>query len=217
MTKAFLSLVIKLVFLITCTLYDLLMFLWENWCWSILGFKGLSITTGILRWRPNFQNETPKVPTKNALNLGVNVFSTEVLIDDTIFTSTTHNGVAILHAPPRQGLAVWRAKAEPSFRRNFKGLRRGSQVYFLNCANGPLPSSKNPHFQMRLGAQPFLWKWVLFAWEWKMISISKAEHLPSFWNRGPGELGNGLITAAVDFGEKMRYFLLRHNFSEITT
>ena len=50
-----------------------------------------------------------------------------------------------------------------------------------------------------------------------MISISKAEHLPSFWNRGPEELGNGLITAAVDFGEKMRYFLLRHNFSEITT
>ena len=48
---------------------------------------------------------------------------------------------------------------------------------------------------MRLGAQPFLWKWVLFAWEWKMISISKAEHLPSFWNRGPGELGNGLLLA----------------------
>ena len=46
---------------------------------------------------------------------------------------------------------------------------------------------------MRLGAQPFLWKWVLFAWEWKMISILKAEHLPSFWNRGPGELGNSLF------------------------
>ena len=26
-----------------------------------------------------------------------------------------------------------------------------------------------------------------------MISLSKAEHLPSFWNRGPGELGNGLL------------------------
>ena len=48
-------------------------------------------------------------------------------------------------------------------------------------------------FKMRLGAQPFLWKWVLFAWERKMISISKAEHLPSFWNRGPGELANGLF------------------------
>ena len=29
-----------------------------------------------------------------------------------------------------------------------------------------------------------------------MISISKTEHLPSFWNRGPGELGNGLLTLA---------------------
>ena len=48
-------------------------------------------------------------------------------------------------------------------------------------------------FKMRPGAQPFLWKWVLFAWEWKMISISKAEHLPSFWNRGPGGLVNGLL------------------------
>ena len=27
---------------------------------------------------------------------------------------------------------------------------------------------------MRLGAQPFSWKWELFEWEWKMISISKA-------------------------------------------
>ena len=48
-------------------------------------------------------------------------------------------------------------------------------------------------FKMRLGAQTFLWKWVLFAWEWKMISILKAEHLPSFWNRGPEELRNGLL------------------------
>ena len=46
---------------------------------------------------------------------------------------------------------------------------------------------------MSSGAQPFLWKLVLFAWEWKMISIPKAQHLPSFWNRGPGELGNGLF------------------------
>ena len=46
---------------------------------------------------------------------------------------------------------------------------------------------------MRPSAQPFLWKWVLFAWEWKIISISKAEHLTSFWNRGPVEYGNGLL------------------------
>ena len=53
---------------------------------------------------------------------------------------------------------------------------------------------------MRLGTQPFLWKWVLFAWERKMISISKAEHLPSFWNRGPGELGNGLFNVCFGSG-----------------
>ena len=44
---------------------------------------------------------------------------------------------------------------------------------------------------MRLGAQPFLWKWILFAWEWKMTSI------PSFWNRGPEELRNGLLVRAL--------------------
>ena len=48
-------------------------------------------------------------------------------------------------------------------------------------------------FKMRPSAQLFLWKWVLFAWEWKIISISKAEHLTSFWYRGPGKLGNGLF------------------------
>ena len=69
-----------------------------------------------------------------------------------------------------------------------------SQLAYRKCIlNRPLPKSKTLTFKMRLGAQPFLWKWVLFAWEWKMISISKAEHLPSFWNRGPGELGNGLF------------------------
>ena len=52
---------------------------------------------------------------------------------------------------------------------------------------------KTPTFKISLGAQPFLWKWVLFAWEWKMISLSKAEHLPLFRNRGPGDLGNGLL------------------------
>ena len=59
-------------------------------------------------------------------------------------------------------------------------------------------------FKLRPSAQPFLRKWVLFAWEWKVISISnkshngisKAEYLTSFWNRGPGELGNGLLKPA---------------------
>ena len=39
---------------------------------------------------------------------------------------------------------------------------------------------------MRPSVQPFLWKWVLFAWEWNIISISKAEDLTSFWYRGLG-------------------------------
>ena len=58
--------------------------------------------------------------------------------------------------------------------------------YIFYKFNWPLPSSKNPHFQNEAE-----WKWVLFAWEWKIICISKAEHLTSFWYRGPGELGNG--------------------------
>ena len=47
---------------------------------------------------------------------------------------------------------------------------------------------------MRPSAQPFLWKWVLLAWEWKITSISEAEHLTLFWYRGPGGLGNGLFS-----------------------
>ena len=44
---------------------------------------------------------------------------------------------------------------------------------------------------------PFLWKWVLFAWEWKIVFMSKAEQLSSFWYRGPGKLGNGLPMFSV--------------------
>ena len=69
----------------------------------------------------------------------------------------------------------------------------------LRQTNMLLPSSKNPHFQTEARCTlPSLWKWVLFAWEWKIISISKAEHLPSFWNRGPEELGNGLLEKAQE-------------------
>ena len=64
--------------------------------------------------------------------------------------------------------------------------------YFLNwIRHFRLP--KTLTFKMRLNAQTFLWKWVLFAWEWNIISISKAEHLTSFWYRGTGELRNGLF------------------------
>ena len=40
---------------------------------------------------------------KNALYLGVNVFSTKVLIGDTMFTSPTGGGTAVLHGHPRKG------------------------------------------------------------------------------------------------------------------
>ena len=56
-------------------------------------------------------------------------------------------------------------------------------------AIGHLRVTKTLTFKVRLSAQHFSWKWVLFAWERKIISISKAEHLTSFWYRGPGELG----------------------------
>ena len=50
----------------------------------------------------------------------------------------------------------------------------------------PIPSSKTLTFKMRRSGQPFSWKWVLLAREWKIIFISKAEHLTSFWHRGSG-------------------------------
>ena len=45
-------------------------------------------------------------------------------------------------------------------------------------------------FNSRPGAQPFLWKWVLFACEWKLIFPWKAEHQDSIWKRGTWQLGN---------------------------
>ena len=63
----------------------------------------------------------------------------------------------------------------------------------ISSSTGHFRVPKALTFKMRPGALPFLWKWVLFAWEWKIIFISKAEHLTSFWYRGPGELGNGLL------------------------
>ena len=67
-------------------------------------------------------------------------------------------------------------------------------LYLWNKIIGHFRVPKTLTFKMRLGAQPFLFKWILFSWEWKMISISNVEPLPSFWNlERPGELGNGLF------------------------
>ena len=64
---------------------------------------------------------------KNALFLSVNVFSTKVLIGDTIFTSPTGDGTAIStwSSEPREGPAVCSAKTVPSFLRHFETLRIG--------------------------------------------------------------------------------------------
>ena len=47
-------------------------------------------------------------------------------------------------------------------------------------------AQKTLTFKMRPSAQHFLWKWVLVAWKWKVISTPKAEHLTSFWYRDQG-------------------------------
>ena len=65
---------------------------------------------------------------KKGFYLSVNVFSTKVLIGDTIFTSPTWDGTAILRqwlSEPREGLLVCRVKAVPSFLSYFKTLSIG--------------------------------------------------------------------------------------------
>ena len=71
----------------------------------------------------------------------------------------------------------------------FKGMGMGFNKKPRVSAIGHFRVLPGLCIKTRLGAQLFLWKWVLFAWEWKIISISKVEHLTSFWYRGPGELG----------------------------
>ena len=66
-------------------------------------------------------------------------------------------------------------------------------------------------FKKRPSAQPALWKWVLFGWEWKIISISKAEHLTSFWYRGPGKLRNGLFK--FSFNLLLRFLFERTTYN----
>ena len=41
-------------------------------------------------------------------------------------------------------------------------------------------------FKMRLGAQPFLWKWVLFAWEWKWFLYQGLSTYPRFETEARG-------------------------------
>ena len=106
-----------------------------------------------------------------------------------------------------------------------------SLCYWL--VDRPLPSStrKWPISKPKIVHLASFWKWgfgpkpSLSKWgqvhnlscenefdlQWKVISISKAEHLTSFWYRGLGELGSGLMfshlfwrdqTGIVFFGGK---------------
>ena len=59
---------------------------------------------------------------KKALYLSVNVFSTTVLIVDTIFTT---GPPFTWSSEPREGLAVWRTKEVPSFLSYLKTLSIG--------------------------------------------------------------------------------------------
>ena len=70
-----------------------------------------------------------------------------------------------------------------------------SLSYFLHTPNRPLPSSKNPHFQNEAKCTNLSCENEFCLQGKKIISISKAELLTSFWYRGPGELGNGLLCA----------------------
>ena len=51
---------------------------------------------------------------------------------------------------------------------------------------------KTLSLKTRLSANPFLWKWVLFPWKLKLVFTSMVFYLATIWNRGTGELGNGL-------------------------
>ena len=67
-------------------------------------------------------------PLKNLLYLSVNVFSTKVLIGDTICTSPIRDWTATNFtwlSEPREGLPVCRAKGVPSFLSYFKTLSIG--------------------------------------------------------------------------------------------
>ena len=114
------------------------------------------------------------------------------------FYHKRHNSCKILHKPA--GRLRYLNSAFPILGDYVASILCSFFLRYVHSGfwNRPLPSSKNPHFQNEARCRkPFLSKWVLFAWEWKMISISKAEHLLSFWSRGPGELGNGPIPCSL--------------------
>ena len=76
--------------------------------------------------------------------------------------------------------------------------RRPKLTLRVCYVNRPLPSSTNPHFQNDARYTNFLVKMSFICMRMKNNFHIKGWHLPSFWNRGPGELGNGLFTFAQE-------------------
>ena len=64
-------------------------------------------------------------------------------------------------------------------------------------SNRPFPSSLVPLFQSESKCETILMKMTLISmkmkWYSELILTWKVSHLDSFWNRGTGELGNGLL------------------------
>ena len=81
----------------------------------------------------------------------------------------------------QQTCEVWRkqnkdkTKRKNNMQRNTFALPLAFPVWHTGCQSsiGHFRFPKTLTFKIRLRAQPFLWKWVLFAWEWKMISNIK--------------------------------------------
>ena len=81
---------------------------------------------------------------KNALHLSVNVSSTKVLIRDSIFYVSywRRDRHFTWSSEPREGLAICRAKAVPSFLSHFKTLSVGT-VAEIEPANSHSPVKRS--------------------------------------------------------------------------
>ena len=63
-------------------------------------------------------------------------------------------------------------------------------------------------FKASLSAKPFLWKWLIcmkMKLHAELIFIWKISHLYSFWNRGTGELGNGLLVEWISWNHSYAF------------
>ena len=88
--------------------------------------------------------------------------------------------------------------------------------YIQNCnfsfSIGHFLVPKTLTFKMRLGAQPFLWKWVSFAWECKALRISCHEEKEfkrdAFWRRYLSPLCSLLFPFCMTFFFAFVFFSL---------